>query len=868
MRCLTGAAALTVAVLSLAAPAGAAAARSAVAPASAAAAGPPTPPPPPTSPAIPPIATPPAADQGTGVAPGVATGDGNLTLLNQSPVVETGQSFHLGLAVTAPNPDTRLEVVVYPRLTTRTDFDASLKGKLHNSSDYVLGPHPVSSLAADPTGGVDITIPVNPASASGPDPPLTTRSDSGVFPVQVRLLDHAGNTVGAPLTTFLVYASAAAASSQASPRNGSNGLPRLDVGLTVPVGEAPSLAGDGQPTRLGARSSADLSALAGVLTRHGSVPVTLDVTPQTIDTLAGGTGTDRATLAALGALAVGTTDEVTPATYTSVSLPGLIGAGLGSEVTDQINAGTATLGADLHRSPPPGLWTVNGPIDQTTLESLTTAGASQLVVPSTDLSPVPESFAHTTLAAPTQLTTRSGPPLQVVEADAGLSSHFINGGDTVLAANQLLAELAMIQLETPGETRGVAVLPPAGWKENAAFLDVVLNGLTANPLLAPVTTSTLFSSVPPAAHASTPLVRTLTATRPNVPAFSDALLIRSARAAVDAVGSIFPNDRNRVAVLGRQVLTSEADDLAPGQRNHVAGTVIASLAALRRDITLPGGASITLTARNGGVPVTVIATGVTGAQVSLRLSSDKLIFRPFSPTGGHCTAPSTGVEVCDLALSSEATTLKVPVLARTSGVFALDVTLSSPSGAVRLSDSRATVRSTAFSGVGVILIVVAGLALAYWWVHNIRHGRRARDLIPANVDGHRAMEEGAVPHPGSPPPGPVLPPSLGSPQGSGLDPSLQSGPQTEPVEPSMPFEPDMAVAGGESARTAVSNDDGADDDGAGDDGAGDDGADDDAAHQLVGDARSWLDEDPVIAEFFSSPAPDYPSAAPGRPRSR
>ncbi|MDQ2726081.1 MAG: DUF6049 family protein, partial [Actinomycetota bacterium] len=693
--------------------------------------------PPTTIPAAAPGTPPPSA----GVAPGVATGADSLALLTQSPFVESGQSFHLGLAVTAPTPDTRLEVLVYPRLTTRTDFDASLRGKLRNSSDYVLGPHPVSSLAADPAGGVDITIPVNPTSDTAAVPPFTTRSDSGVYPVQVRLLDHAGNTVGAPLTTFLVYTSTAANTALRSPPSGTDSLPRLDVALSVPVHEPPSVARTGQPAHLDQPASAALSALAGVIVAHNAVPLTLDATPQTLDTLAAGSSTDRATLAALSSLATNGADEVAGATYTAVSLPGLVGAGLGSELIDQINAGSAALAADLRRGPTPGLWTANGPLDQTTLESLTAIGVSHLVVPGADLAALPAAYSQTTLAAPTELETKVG-QLDVVATDPGLTSHFANGGDTVLAANQLLAELAMIQLETPGETRGVAVVPPPGWQESPSFLDVVLNGLTANPLLAPVTTKTLFSAVPPAGHASTPLVRSLTATRPSVPPFADAALIRSARDAVNAVGSIFPGDRNRVVALGRQVLTSEADDLSLGQRNLVAGTATSALANLRRTITLPGTSSVTLTARDGGVPITVVSNGATGAQVRLRLSSDKLSFRPFSPPGGHCTAPATGVEVCDLTLTSQASTLKVPVVARTSGVFSLGVTLSSPDGAVRLSDIRATVRSTAFSGVGVILIVVAALALGYWWVRNIRHGRRARDLVPVDVDGHPVIEEG------------------------------------------------------------------------------------------------------------------------------
>lgn len=260
---------------------------------------------------------------------------------------------------------------------------------------------------------------------------------------------------------------------------------------------------------------------------------------------------------------------------------------------------------------------------------------------------------------------------------------------------------------------------------------MVLKGLTGNPLLAPMTTENLFSSVPEISSSAGPIVRSLTGGRPPASAFSDAAIVRSARVAESAVGSVFPGDQTRMAALTRQVLTSESADLNADQRAQVAGVVTAAFGQLRHLISLPGASSITLTARDGGVPITVVANGAAGANVQLRLSSDKLSFRPFLPPGGHCVTPSAGVELCNLTLSSEATTLTVPVVARTSGVFSLDVSLSTPDGKISLSDTSDTVRSTAFSGVGVVLIVVAGFGLAYWWIRNIRHGRRARDLVPA-----------------------------------------------------------------------------------------------------------------------------------------
>ncbi len=698
-----------------------------------------------------------------------ATGDGRLQLLGQSPFVASGQNLSVHLGVTAPSPDTRLALDIYPRLTTRSDFAVAQKGRPRGLSAYDLGPSPLGSFPADPAGGIDIAIPVNPRGDTGPLRGFTTRDDSAVYPFQVRLVDGQGDTVGAALTSFFVYASAAEVTALGAPPGVPGGFPRLDVALTVPVHQPPSLAATGRSARLGSTSAAAVATVATALAAHGTVPLTLAATPQTLDSLAAGSATDRATLATLATVVTGGADEVALSSYAAVSMPAMVGAGLGSEVTAQVTAGSAALASALHRAPADGVWTANGPLDQTTLESLTALGVTQLVVPGNDLSSLPDGVGQTTLGAPTELATRSGSRLKVIESDAGLAGYFTNTGDQVLAANQLLGELAMIQLETPGLTRGVAVVPPASWKGNAEFLSVLLSGLSGNPLLAPVTTGMLFAAVPMAVSGGAPVVRTLTAVRPTVPAFPDATSVRSARAAADVVGSIFPDDRSRSGPLGDLVLTAESEELSSPQRELVAGAVTAALADLRRHISLLGSSSVTLTARDGGVPITVISNGVAGAQVRLRLSSDKLTFRAFNPHRGHCSAGSAGAEVCVLTLGSEATTLKVPVVARASGVFTLDVSLSSPDGSVLLSDNRDTVRSTAFSGVGVVLIVVAGLGLASWWIRNLRHGRRALDLVPADADGEECTADGSLASPDEAiaeffaTPAPVYPPASAGP---------------------------------------------------------------------------------------------------------
>jgi hypothetical protein len=75
------------------------------------------------------------------------------------------------------------------------------------------------------------------------------------------------------------------------------------------------------------------------------------------------------------------------------------------------------------------------------------------------------------------------------------------------------------------------------------------------------------------------------------------------------------------------------------------------------------------------------------------------------------------------------TTLELSVEARASGAFPVDVRVSSPDDVITLSEARVTVRSTAVSGLGIVLSVLAALFLLIWWARHFRSVRRANRLV-------------------------------------------------------------------------------------------------------------------------------------------
>jgi hypothetical protein len=104
-------------------------------------------------------------------------------------------------------------------------------------------------------------------------------------------------------------------------------------------------------------------------------------------------------------------------------------------------------------------------------------------------------------------------------------------------------------------------------------------------------------------------------------------------------------------------------------------------------------------------------------KVVIRLQGEKLEFP------GHENG------VLDVTLATETTRVSLNVRTRASGDSPLDVTMTAPDGHLVIGRTRVTVRSTAFSGVGIILSVGAGSFLALWWLRHavaVRRERRKR----------------------------------------------------------------------------------------------------------------------------------------------
>jgi hypothetical protein len=206
-------------------------------------------------------------------------------------------------------------------------------------------------------------------------------------------------------------------------------------------------------------------------------------------------------------------------------------------------------------------------------------------------------------------------------------------------------------------------------------------------------------------------VRTLaSAPSPGLPEVAPEL--RAAHRRLDALGSILGSATPMRAQLENRLLATESSELPSArQRQPIVDSVQKAIDGQLDQIEMPQGRSITLTARRGEIPVTFQNRTGSPAKVVVHVQSDKLAF------------PRGTTQTIDLVRLN--TTQRFAVESRTSGAFPMRITLESPDGNLIIGRTRLTVRSTAASGVSLVVSLGAAMFLAIWWGRHAWRGRRA-----------------------------------------------------------------------------------------------------------------------------------------------
>ena len=623
-------------------------------------------------------------------------GDVRLELVSQTPWVGPTGDFEARVQVRPPEAATGLEVVaeVFPAVATRSEFALTL--------DQLPGREPVARgepARPDATGAATVRLaladPASPARAQ-----LGGRN--GVHPVAVRLRAAGGPLTVARLLTHLVYLP--------EPRTG----PALAVSLVLPVHALPSTGPSRGPDPAELER---LASLAEALGRVQGLALSLAPTPATLDSVAADpAGPAAGVLAALRRAVAGR--AVLAGTYVPVSLPSLL-EDLEGEAVNQLRRGRSTVEEVLRARHDPSVLHADESLDAASVDWLARHGVARVVVDESGLVPVPGQVV--TLTRPFRLRGSRG-ELTAVAADPALAAHLSGPAPATpaLRAQRVLADLAVLYLDMPGDRRGVVVNPPRSWAE-PGVLAALARGLAGNPVLEPVDVERLFESVEMArGGGGQPLVRrpVVTRTARDNGLASLAPEIAASRRRVDSLAGVLGPDNPVVDQLQEQVLLAESADISTArERSARLSAIRAGVEDTIAQIRVPQLRSITLTARRGTIPVTFLNESGYPARLRVNLTSQKLDF------------PGGRSRVLDLTHLN--TTKQFPVVARTSGTFPMNVELTSPDGALVVGRAQLTVRSTAAPGLGLAVSAGAALFLAVWWGRHAHRGRRARRLVPS-----------------------------------------------------------------------------------------------------------------------------------------
>lgn len=627
-----------------------------------------------------------------------------LTLLFQPVTVGPNDPFTVLLGVEGASSATEIAVDIYDRTGPGEPV-----GPVPERDPLATFPVvPLAGSADDPTAPRTTGFTIELTDGSKPtDPSWGYRLDEpGVYPVRVRLRGEEGDT-GVVLMTAIVRLPA-----EGEP------APRTEVALVVPVHrppqEGPVLPSDqdGEDDRARPPFDPDLAqglqAVLDVLADHPDLPATFSVTPETLRALAA--DADRAELlAALRAAVEGADRQLLDAPYVAVDPAELVDGGLGAELPPQIAAGRQAL-TQLLEPPSTSTWQLTQRLTPEAADQL-----SQLGITSTLL---PPGAIEGGAGRRRPVTLGTGPgPLRALSFDASLALGSATD-DPLLAGNRAVARLAAAaEVDQPARV-ALAVDPDT---VDPAALDVVLGALDAEgTMLAARTVDEVLATSPE------PAAATLAAPEPaDLGDYPEALAL--ARSRLAAYAAMVGDRTDLIAPYEARLLRSAAHELPVAQRTADADAVVAALEEPFDAISVPEADQITLGARDARFPLPITSDLDHPVNVVIELeSNDRLEF----PRNRVEQTLQPGRQVVELAVQT-----------RAPGATPVRITVRSPDDAVVLAESRYTIRSTAVSGVGILLTVGAALVLAGWW---FRHWRRNRGTA-RHARGRRRPTAGADP---------------------------------------------------------------------------------------------------------------------------
>lgn len=660
-----------------------------------------------------------------------------MQLVSQSSWLAPGQSFDLTLQVRShvATSDLGIALSVYAPPIGQSSFSDALAGD--TSDEQLVSDTPTVPFSSLSVSGsrVQLQAPIaagtsiSSSSALALDLECEIGNCNGVYPLRVQLMDTATGAVLVNMITFIIYVESSSISS------------KLRVGLVVPVGSAPATPTSGGT--IASPSHSEVGRLTSLVSKLGNTttPVTVLTQPETVQALRTGNSASVQVARSIAALSDQPNLELLQSPYVWIDTTTLRLAGLTSQVTAEFTRGRAVLSTSrVHATGNTAI--VEGSLDSSTLQALTDDGFDQVIVPSSQLQSVAGRYDGPCVQTFTVSDGRGG-GVEAAVTDPSLENELndVQNAGGALAANQLLADLALISFEEPEApwVRGVVLEPGYDWSPSAKFLQTLLSGLGSVPVIDPVTMSAFFSQVSHGDDGGNsnngngwPSQRQLVSvsastSRPSPgqrSADSLAKAIIKAQSIVAAFQSVV-NGGETTAAQNDVLLSAQSALLSSDQQTAAIEAVEKNLTSRSGVVTLAADRNIRLTAQTATIPITLVKQVSFPVTVEIELSSDKLAFiHGKNPRPVYVTQHTQSVDV--------------EVFARTSGDFPVEITVKSPKGGLVIASAKFTVRSLSSSFVAILLTIGAAAVLLFWWGRTFMKGRRSRKSRP----GHGAHVAG------------------------------------------------------------------------------------------------------------------------------
>jgi hypothetical protein len=747
------------------------------------------------------------------------TGSAHIRLIEQSPVLRGGGNFttNLELVRGANSDPLQASFTIHQAITKRSSFR---KTALGNDLGAVLGTSPPVDVPPVPPGSirpvfsvplrVNVSTPTSNVAVPGPQSDLagpisaalrvpsvgsfpTGKPDGeprivlpgpGVYPVRV-ILRNTSATATEPngvidgFTTYLTVTEPAGNTNNNGTTNANTNAntgsdtntttssdtkatgaesvdARLNVALLVPIHLQPSARPDGTTSD---PNTAQVIALTEALVRRPIPPLTIEVTPEALKTLArqaADENPDRRSQVLDQLRSALNGREVIGGPFIDPSPELLDDPNLTAERIRQRIEGERTVRENL-ATPLPGLVVLENHIPAAT--SLNELGASSLITSakalgllertnpdfsplaldvlannSTVTQPVTIHLSKATGTATTDDSKISAPTIdptiKAVLLDVLLAQRSTETfgtrepkDDNTLRAQQFLAELGFIRSQIPANQRnkhGVSVAIPTA--TTSATLDAILEGIGAD--------DGMFQPIPMSAMLALPVAKSLAFQRKeatlSVLGSTQNEELQTVHTKLLGYNALFaqPTTEAATAELGlRSVL---AADRNPEDRTALLASLRSQANAMLGGLALVQSKSLTLTAREQTVKIGVLNDTNQPTNAILDLQSDNVEFigAQIDPDKPRRSRLSVTVKLADRVQ-------QIPVRVRTRGpgsfsfvaVLRTSAVEGAPEG-VPMSSRRYTVRSTAVGKLGTIISVGALSFLGIWWLRSIFRRRR------------------------------------------------------------------------------------------------------------------------------------------------